>query len=48
MGSVPSLPIGLAFLGRAYSEPELLGLAYAYEQATHACKAPEYKPTLAQ
>ena len=47
MGDVRGLPIGLAFLGRAYSEPELLGFAYAYEQATHARKTPEYKPTLA-
>ena len=46
MGDVRGLPIGLAFLGRAYSEPELLGFAYAYEQATHARKAPQYKPTL--
>jgi len=47
MGSVRGLPVGLAFLGRAYSEPELLGFAYAYEQATHARKTPEYRPTLA-
>ena len=46
MGDVRGLPIGLAFLGRAYSEPELLGFAYAYEQATHARKAPQYKATL--
>ena len=47
MGDVRGLPIGLAFMGRAYSEPELLGFAYAYEQATHLRKAPEYKATLA-
>ena len=34
------LPIGLAFMGRAYSEAELLGFAYAYEQASKARKAP--------
>lgn len=28
------LPVGLSFFGQAYSEPTLLGLAYAYEQAT--------------
>jgi len=30
----PGLPIGLSFLGTAFSEFELIGLAYAYEQAT--------------
>jgi amidase len=47
MGDVRELPIGLAFMGRAYSEPELLGFAYAFEQATKARKAPNYRPTLA-
>ena len=47
MGDIAGLPIGLAFLGRAYSEAELLGFAYAFEQASHARKAPEYKATLA-
>ena len=30
------LPIALSFFGRAFSEPELLGYAYAFEQATTA------------
>lgn len=30
----PGVPIGLSFLGTAFSEFELIGLAYAYEQAT--------------
>ena len=47
MGDVRELPIGLAFMGRAYSEPELLGFAFAFEQATKARKAPQYRPTLA-
>ncbi|KAH7334049.1 amidase signature enzyme [Rhizoctonia solani] len=31
----PGLPFGLSFLGTAYSEPSLIGFAYAYEQRTH-------------
>jgi len=46
MGDSHGLPLGLAFLGRPYSEPELIGFAYAFEQATKARKAPEYKPTV--
>lgn len=48
--TVPSggLPIGVAFMGRAYSEPTLLGIAHAFEQATRARRAPEFLPTLAQ
>jgi amidase len=33
-------PFGLGFLGRAYSEPQLLGFAYAYEQDAHARVTP--------
>ncbi|MEA2466482.1 MAG: amidase, partial [Thermoleophilaceae bacterium] len=33
-------PFGLGFLGPAYSEPKLLGYAYAYEQDAHARVAP--------
>jgi len=35
-------PIGISFFGRAFSEPTLLRLAYAYEQATLARRAPGY------
>src|SRR6267154_4525488 len=40
------LPVGLSFFGRAYSEPTLIKLAYAYEQATKHRRAPELIPTL--
>ncbi len=41
-----TLPAGLQFLGRAWSEPTLLRLAYAYEQATHHRRAPASTPAL--
>ncbi|NEP02281.1 MAG: amidase [Symploca sp. SIO2E9] len=40
------LPIGLTFFGSPYSEPTLLGLAYAYEQATQFRKASATTPAL--
>jgi Asp-tRNA(Asn)/Glu-tRNA(Gln) amidotransferase A subunit family amidase len=38
-----TLPAGLQFFGRAWSEPRLLELAYAYEQATHHRKPPRLR-----
>lgn len=39
------LPVGLTFVGRAYSEPTLIKLAYAYEQATLHRQSPQFLPT---
>jgi amidase len=41
-----NLPVGISFFGRAYSEPTLIKLAYAYEQATKHRRAPTFIPTL--
>jgi amidase len=46
MGFVAGLPVGISFFGRAWSEPTLLRLAYAYEQATNHRRPPTFKPTL--
>jgi amidase len=40
------LPVALTFMGTAYSEPTLIRLAYAFEQATNARRAPTYRATL--
>jgi amidase len=45
-GDVFGLPVGISFIGGAWSEPRLLALAYAYEQATGHRKAPAFLPTL--
>jgi amidase len=40
------VPVGIEFLGRAWEEPELLRLAYGFEQATHFRKPPVSTPAL--
>jgi amidase len=39
------LPVGVSFFGRAWSEPTLIKLAYAYEQATKHRKPPSFAPS---
>lgn len=41
-GYVHGLPVGLSFFGKAWSEGELISIAYAFEQATKLRRAPEF------
>lgn len=42
MGALSGLPVTLSFLGRAFSDAQLLRLGHAFEQLTHARQAPKY------
>jgi len=46
-GDVHGLPVGISFFGRAWSEPVLLKLAFAFEQQSKMRRAPEFIATLA-
>ncbi|HKI01779.1 MAG TPA: amidase [Thermoanaerobaculia bacterium] len=39
------LPVGISFMGGPWSEPKLISLAYAFEQASKVRKAPRFLPT---
>jgi amidase len=45
-GNVMGLPVGVSFIGKAWSEPRLIALAYAYEQATRHRQAPGFSKVL--
>lgn len=45
-GNMRGLPLGISFFGRAYSEPVLLKIAYAFEQASKARITPKFLATL--
>jgi amidase len=46
MGLVRGLPVGLSFIGTAWSEAALLGMGYAFEQRTNARRPPSYSPRI--
>lgn len=45
-GDVLGLPVGMIFIGTAWSEPTLLKLAYGFEQTVRARRAPTFQPSV--
>ena len=46
MGYVKDLPVGLSFIGPAWSEAQLLAMGAAFERAAMARKPPSFLPSL--
>ncbi|MFM7461272.1 MAG: amidase [Burkholderiales bacterium] len=47
-GFVAGLPVGISFVGEAWSESALFAMAYAYEQASKARRMPKFAKTVNQ
>ena len=45
MGFVDELPVGVSFFSKAWSEPQLIEIAFAYEQSTKHRRAPKFIPS---
>lgn len=45
-GDVHGLPVGISFFGKAWAEPQLIALAYAFENERKARRPPRYLPTV--
>ncbi len=46
MGAIRGLPVGVSFIGKAWSEAKLLGLGAAFERLTGARFAPSFAPSV--
>src|SRR6266568_4333318 len=46
MGMTFGVPVGISFMGTAFSEPKLIALASGFEAVTHARQQPTFLATL--